>query len=88
MADTQTLRKHADLVDRMSQTLGLDLEESIMRGQLQIETLGDAVLSCSGCANPGACSRWLTAQEGVANDTPDYCRNGDVFDALKSGKRI
>lgn len=88
MQNNQTLRSHAALVDRMADAVGVDLEEMIMRGQLQIATLGDAVLGCTGCTNPGACRKVLDAQEagGAAMDAaPDYCRNGDLFDLLKQG---
>lgn len=86
MPNTTQLRRHADLVDRMADTVGVDLEEMILRAQLQISTLGDAVLSCTGCTAPGACKKWLAAQESVVERAPDYCRNGDLFETLKSGK--
>lgn len=88
MAVSQRLKTHADLVDRMSRALEIDLEEEIMRGKLQIETLGDAVLSCTGCANPGACRQWLDTQAQPADASPGYCRNADMFGALKAGRRV
>ncbi|MEB8388101.1 DUF6455 family protein [Rhodobacteraceae bacterium KMM 6894] len=88
MSDPQTLREHAALVDRMSGAAGVDLEEMILRGQLQIDTLGDAVLACTGCANPEGCRHWLDRQErtgDVAETSPGFCRNTDLFRALKQG---
>lgn len=87
MTDQPTLRRHADLVDRMATTLGLDLEEIMMAGQLQIDTLGDAVLACTGCSNPDGCARWMNAQLQPVAATPDMCRNADLFSLLKQGKR-
>lgn len=88
MSNPQTLRKHAALVDRMSGAVGVDLEEMILRGQLQGATLGDAVLGCTGCTNPEGCGHWLDRQEGIdgtADATPDFCRNSSLFDLFKQG---
>ena len=81
-----TMKTHADLVDRMAEALGLDLEELMMEGRIDMDALGDAVLSCTGCASAEACHNWLDAQSEPASDTPDYCRNRDLFARLKSGK--
>lgn len=86
MTNQITLRRHADLVDRMATALGLDLEEIMMAGQLQIDTLGDAVLSCTGCANADGCEHWLRMQVATAAEAPDMCRNRDLFSLLKAGK--
>ena len=83
-----TLRRHADLVDRMATTLGLDLEELTMAGQLRFGTISDAVLNCTGCANTAGCERWLAMQDCTASETPDMCRNADLFRMLKAGKSV
>lgn len=83
-----TYKRHADLVDRMANALGLDLEEKIMEGKLQIDTLGDAVLRCTGCTDPTACEGWLATVEGVAPEAPGMCRNVDLFELLKQGKHV
>jgi hypothetical protein len=85
MQSTSTLKRHAQLVDRMANTLGVDLEQKIMEGQMTFDALGDVVLACTGCANPETCEQWL-ARNKAATATPDYCRNGDVFSLLKAGK--
>jgi len=87
MQSTSTLKRHADLVDRMANTLGVDLEEKMMAGQMRPGVLSDAVLACTGCANPEACGHWLAAQGAVVEQGPDYCRNGDLFTLLKAGKQ-
>jgi hypothetical protein len=69
----------------MANTLGVDLEQKIMEGQMTFDALGDVVLACTGCANPETCEQWL-ARNKAATATPDYCRNGDVFSLLKAGK--
>ena len=88
MPSSKTLRRHAGLVDRMATALGADLEEEIMRGNLSPDCLPDMVLRCTACANPDGCEAWLRQQEEATAasrpvTTPYYCRNGDVFDALK-----
>lgn len=83
-----TYKRHADLVDRMANALGIDLEEKIMRGKLQIDTLGEAVLRCTGCADPCGCEQWLAAQVEVAEQAPSMCRNAELFDGLKDGRRF
>lgn len=88
MTDQPILRRHADLVDRMASALGLDLEEIMMAGQLQIDTLGDAVLSCTGCSNPEGCEHWLDMQTGTAAAAPAICRNSEMFDLLRAGKTL
>lgn len=86
MLNTVTLKRHADLVDRMANALGLDLEEAIQSGQLRIDSLGEAVLSCTGCSNPEGCERWLEMQTGRAKDAPGICRNVQMFTDLKAGR--
>ncbi len=86
MTNQVTLRRHADLIDRMATTLGLDLEEVMLAGQLRIDTLGDAVLACTGCSNADGCDRWMEMQTGAVQTPPEICRNADLFASLKSGK--
>ena len=85
MQNTQTLKRHAALVDRMSDTLGLDLEEVMLRGGLSIPDLDDAVLRCTGCSQVGACETWLATRSGKEDLPPAYCRNTELFTALKRG---
>lgn len=83
-----TLRRHAALVDRMAETLGVDLEEAVMRGQLAPDALPDMVLRCTSCANPECCEAWLDQQRAASAEatraatTPYFCRNAEAFDVL------
>lgn len=86
MTNPITHHRHSNLIDRMAAALGLDLEEAVMAGQLQVDTLGDAVLACTGCANADGCDRWLDMQSGTVASAPGICRNADMFARLKSGK--
>ena len=80
---TSTLKRHADLMDRMATTLGLDLEEKALRGELPFDEIPDAVLRCTGCTGAGECEAWLKAHEAGSDETPAYCRNSALFKTLK-----
>ncbi|WP_417740927.1 DUF6455 family protein [Salipiger sp.] len=75
--------RHARLVDRMAGTLGIDLDEQMMRGRVTASQIDDAVLGCTGCTRPCDCESWLAAQEGAAPEAPGYCRNTTLFEALR-----
>lgn len=83
MQNSLTLKRHADLVERMAAALGVDLEEAIMAGTLTPGDLDDAVLTCTGCAAPEACEHWLAACQSD-EATPDYCRNKDLLAELRA----
>ncbi|MCV6585087.1 MAG: DUF6455 family protein [Marinibacterium sp.] len=82
MQNQDVMKRHAALVDRMANTLGIDLEESAMRGDLDIEEIGDAVLRCTGCTNPDHCGQWLN-ENPTADNAVGYCRNTALFERLK-----
>lgn len=76
-------KRHAQLVDHMANTLGLDLEEQMLRGKLTFSQLDDAILTCTGCTQPCACEAWLASQDQVAPMPPEYCRNVPLFEELR-----
>lgn len=86
MSNKATLKKHADLLDRMANTLGVDLEQVMMEGRMNMDQLGDAVLSCTGCSCPEKCETWLQANASTAEVAPEYCRNADMLARLGRGK--
>jgi pyrroloquinoline quinone (PQQ) biosynthesis protein C len=86
MPGKATLKAHADLVDRMAGTVGLDLEEVMMEGRMTFDQLGEAVLACTGCTQPETCQHWLALQHTSDEAAPGYCRNRDTFQRLASGK--
>ncbi len=86
MTNPITLRRHTALMDRMASVLGLDLEEAAIAGQLQIDTLGDAVLACTRCTTADGCERWLDMQTQTVPAAPNTCRNENLFARLKAGK--
>ncbi len=86
MPTNTTMKRHADLVDRMATTLGIDLEEKMLEGLIMPDGVCDAVLNCTGCANPDDCDGWLKAQVAPVDSVPDGCRNAEMFERLKAGK--
>lgn len=76
------LDRHADLVHRMAERLGIDLVEATQRGEVSEEALRSVVLTCTGCHQTGDCESWLAEHSGGANETPDYCRNKDLLNRL------
>ena len=45
MQNNETIKRHAGLVDDMATTLGVDLEEAVLRGEITPDEVVDAVLS-------------------------------------------
>lgn len=80
---TATLKRHADLMDRMANTLGIDLEEEALRGDLPFDEIAEAVFRCTSCAGAGDCQSWLKSHEAGSEETPNYCQNSDLFKTLR-----
>ncbi|MBV1897243.1 MAG: hypothetical protein KUG70_12340 [Rhodobacteraceae bacterium] len=83
MQNRPDLKRHAALVDQMAETLGVDLEKATLQGDLEIDEISEAVLSCTACANPETCQGWLEEHKNGAAHTPDYCRNSEMFQRLQ-----
>ena len=76
------LNRHAALVGRMADTLGVDLTEEMQRGSFSPEALRASVLNCTGCDNPDGCEAWLDAHGDGADRTPGFCRNKAQLEKL------
>jgi len=76
------LKHHADLVDRMAATRGIDLEEAALRGHLTTSEISDLVLNCTGCTQTDTCEKWLAEQVGAVSAAPHYCRNAQMFSVI------
>jgi len=75
--------RHAELVDKMAETLGVDLAEAVQRGELPPQKLRSSVFNCMGCRQADACEHWLEEHAGGADLTPEYCRNDALFRQLR-----
>jgi hypothetical protein len=77
-----TLDRHTDLINRMAETLQVDLGDALINGRLPPEGLRAAVLSCTACEGAGECPGWLDSHAEAASHAPGYCRNADLFERL------
>ncbi len=74
--------KHADLVNRMAETVGVDLGEEIRKGVVTDGDVAQMVTRCKGCSAPGACETFLDIHAGGADSPPGFCRNHDTLTRL------
>ena len=81
MQSNLTRDRHETLMSRMAVTLGADLDDAELRGDLPPEMRDDMLSACTGCAEPGACAHWL-AEHAESDEAPGYCRNRDILHAL------
>lgn len=74
---------HTQFVLRMADRQGIDLQELILRAEVSEDHFEQAVDKCLGCTQPDACECLLDTTESQLN-LPDYCRNADLFDELRT----
>ena len=74
--------RHAMLMGRMADVLGVDLQEASMRGRFDETENVHAMNRCAGCEGGADCPRWLEAHRGGASRAPAYCRNATLFATL------
>jgi hypothetical protein len=83
MFSQSKLKKHADLMDRTATALGVDLEEAVLRGELDPQDIPEAVLRCAACTDPDHCASLTRADNTVLEDIPSYCRNKNTLAQLR-----
>jgi hypothetical protein len=66
--------RHARLVSKMADRVGLDLVEGMQRGEIDSEDIREIVHLCTGCIDPEACSK-LLASDAKIDNPPEFCRN-------------
>lgn len=71
--------RHAHLMMRMADTLGVDLEGEMYSGALSPTTYRDMVMRCVSCEKADSCAHWLDEQRGEADVAPSYCKNRTTF---------
>ena len=81
MPSNTTRDQHEKLMTRMARTLGADLDDAELRGDLPPEMRDDMLSACLGCSDPQGCAQWLE-RNSTSDAAPGYCRNGDVLQAL------
>lgn len=79
----QKLDRHADLVNRMADTVGADMGQALLEGRLTGQELRGMVLNCCACEGAGDCPDWLADHKAGAEAAPGYCRNRDTLAELR-----
>lgn len=79
----QKLDRHADLVNRMADTVGVDMGQALLDGRLTGQDLRSMVTSCCACDGAADCPGWMDAHAGGAPSAPDYCNNRDRLGQLR-----
>jgi len=88
MIGFERLEKHERLVNKMADTLGVDLVEEVQRGNLAPSELRNRVFRCVGCDSADACADWLRAHPDGTDGAPEFCRNGKMFADLAARKGL
>lgn len=91
MFGLKTLNRHAALMNRMAQVLGVDLTHMMAAGRMSGEEWREAVVRCACCDDPAACQHWLAqcpAPELCTDQTrpdaaPQYCNNREMMAQLR-----
>lgn len=92
MFGSRTLNRHAALMNRMAETLGIDLEEALRRGKISSTEWRDALVDCVGCDDPASCASWLNEHAASEDrltalpeeEAPHYCNNRLMLDRLRN----
>jgi len=79
----EKISRHADLVDKMAESAGVDLGAAVATGALPPPELRAAVRTCTHCQNVGECEAFLAVSGGLPRRVPDYCLNTELFERLR-----
>jgi hypothetical protein len=82
MPNSKRRARHANLLDRLAQKQGLDLDLMVQSGVLSPELVRDSVNACISCTHPGDCEAWLDEQPNESSRAPSCCRNAGLFERL------
>lgn len=84
MLGQSRLEKHAELVERMADTLRVDLAEELQTGRMTPEDMDETVLRCATCIDVGECQNFLAAHRDTGADTaPGFCRNKSQLEKMR-----
>ncbi|MFD2174487.1 DUF6455 family protein [Rhodobacter lacus] len=91
MYGRKTLNRHAALMNRMAQVLGINLTERMIAGKISGEEWREAVVRCTNCSDPGECMHWLAEHAEAGTDpnappiaaAPSYCTNKMMMARLR-----
>lgn len=84
MSGDKRYEQHSKLVDEMAEVLGVDLIEEAMAGRWTPEDMKGMVTRCLGCTDPQSCKGWLDQNKAGTDETPGYCRNKALLEAMRT----
>lgn len=67
--------RHAELLNRMADTVHADIGAAMAAGTLRADEIRSAVFTCMNCAGATQCPSWMDAHHASAEAAPHYCRN-------------
>jgi len=66
---------HAELLNRMAETVHADFGAAMAAGTLRADEIRGAVFACMNCAGATQCPSWMELHQAGAEAAPEYCRN-------------
>ncbi|KEO55480.1 DUF6455 family protein [Thioclava indica] len=88
MSKARNLNHHAAMMNRMAQVMRIDLTAEMAQGRMSGEDWKDALVRCTGCTQPEACTLWLSEHdpedEVSVNEPPKYCENRLMIKRLRA----
>lgn len=69
-------KAHEQLMTRMADANGADLDLAMQTGSLSPESYEAAVHNCTGCSDPDGCKSFLRDER---SGLPNFCRNQDLI---------
>ena len=84
MGLAKRIDRHATLFQNMADTVHADLGESLLDGKIDGQGLRAAVFQCMTCDSADECPQWMEAHPDGAENAPEYCRNRQLLQRLKS----
>ena len=84
MTIIQDFVPHSERMQKMAETIGVDLGQAVLAGKLRNFPISDMVFRCSRCLEKTACEAWVGAHKTGATEVPDFCRNKILLEGLQA----
>ena len=85
MKDTFERPRAPYLMNRMAETLGLNIGAEYNARLVSRRQLERAVSRCENCGDTAGCEVWLEDHTGGSREAPGLCPNKALFDHLREG---
>lgn len=72
-------------MERMAETLGLNIDAEYDANIVSRRQLDRAVARCRQCEQTEGCEIWLEDHAGGSREAPSLCANKALFDHMRSG---